>query len=206
MSVFATTPAHQLIDEMISLQQLHHSLSAGCDAPLLLSRSDLVTDERTGGRTQALASPIRAKEHPAVARKHGTERVERLIAQHPGGATVIVENGRERSVAVRSVQDTLKGEITTRKGDDVSRGKQECRSEERKRQYKKRRSHLLDLSAPRFHQPEREADANEARATRNVRVFSAVAVVLSAPTTLRRRRCAIEAAAALLRPVSALQI
>lgn len=57
-----------------------------------------------------------------MAGEYWTERIECLFAQHPGSASVVINNCGERSRSFRLVQDSVKSNCATRKRNGICRG------------------------------------------------------------------------------------
>src|SRR3989442_400963 len=100
---------------MVRLEQADHGRGARGQAACLLGRGDLVADVGTRGRTRALASAVRAEEHPSVAREDRTERVERLPAEHAGCAAMVVHDRGKRSLSLRLVYHAVKRQFSAAK-------------------------------------------------------------------------------------------
>src|ERR1700681_2250424 len=100
----------QLIIEMIGFQEPDHRCGAGGNAAVFLSRGDLITDIRTGRRTEALASPVWPEEQPPVACKDRTECFECLFTKHSGSAPVVVHDRRKWSCSFRLINHSVQRE------------------------------------------------------------------------------------------------
>ena len=81
-----------------------------------------------------MTSPIGSEEDPSMACEYRAKRIECLLAQHACGASVVINDGGKWSGSFRLIQNSMKREIATWKRDNIRRGQNKGRKQQREDQ------------------------------------------------------------------------
>lgn len=97
----------KLIAQLVPGKQADEGLITRRGAPLLLGRTDLRTDKRSGVRAQSLPAAIWCKKYPAVLNEVWCDRLEGGIVDQSWCATVVVQHRRERASAAGLIEQAM---------------------------------------------------------------------------------------------------